>query len=237
MNMKRLYLESIRLLSPHKHPSRCIMIHLDEVKNLEKDGFTLSLLGSNLSKPHLDEQDTRYLLGVSGKKCRASTTTTLVMVLTDANNKVVASEKRLPASIFECPHGTVVKESVYSQDEQSYNIITLSADSYNIDIIRASDLYIREVTPHSIHLPSSLWKLVAELEDEVTDFETGIPVCTTMTGKNSRFVRSILRRDEFDASFEAPPVNLEKYHFGIHVGPPPGGPREKACVFYALRNS
>lgn len=226
------------LFSKSRNPS--------EFESLENEGYKVSFLGASFAKAHW--------VGVRGKESPIATIT-FAMVVTDSNNRVVDSKNRLPASAFASKDVEVSEKSISVKDAENstgnsteirtvnskeystenskvYSIITLSAKFYEISIIRASELYADDETPHYVHLPSKLWQLIADSENEIKDFGSTPPVCTWLANKSAGRAGNDLTLMEFDPSRHVPDIEHDKFRFGIHFEPPQGHCRKFAYMFH-----
>lgn len=238
MESTKRYLRSIfKVPSSVRDPSQDISKIFQNLEALKDPAFRITFLGSEILKPCRGEQDKTGLPSVSGEKSHY-TKVTLAMVLTNAEDEIVDSKDLLPISFFES-EGVEVREGSRQIDEKDYNVITLCTDSYQINIIRASDLYIDGVTPHCIHLPSELWQSIAKSEGEIRDFGTKPPICAATMGDNLDHVGSMLAVEKFDPMHKVPDIDRSKYRFGIHLKPCAAKHSKEhgklACIFYVRR--
>lgn len=233
MNSIRINRGSIRnLLLPHSEDA-CKIEAWKEA--WEEKGFKISFLGGRLSRVDWDEQVKQNSLGVRGKKLQIPTIT-FIMVLTHADGGILDSKELLPKSTFESKGVEVSERSIDIDETRSsrkkYSILTMSAQSYRIDIIRASNLYLDEETPHCVHLPSELWQLVADSEADIQDFGSKLPVRASMISKSAEHIGKDLTPKTFNPIYLVPEINRRFFRFGIHFEPldRSGG---LARIFYA----
>lgn len=189
----------------------------------ENEDYKVSFLGASFAEARWDEHVRRYPI-------------TFAMVVTGSNGRIVDSKELLPTSAFASKDVKVSETSIFLTETGSsteYSILTVLADLYKINIIRASNLYLGEATPHCVHLPSQLWQLIADSEEKIKDFGRGLPVRTSILSKSAERVGKNLTLEEFNPIFLVPEIDTRRFRFGIHFEPPPNRPGGPARIFYA----